>query len=374
MIEMRGGKDLKYSSELPAWSKYAHAALFAFLGLVCLAFLGAGLYMLTVEDNWTVSLVFFLCFVLFIWVIWFGSRFLKLQYTFLVQTELREDGYYTLVINRKTGEKEENLISFSQMSEVLIGRLTRYVSVAGQHHRGYYANGARIIMVWRDEQGRTQYAMFSENRQDYLDQWIHRFYEQQIPVYTTEENLNRVQHTHLPEAYEQIPKDAHSGKPFFRTDFRTNDTAADWQSEGMRKQEAVEQARNDAKFFRPVFLATIVCNFLVACLWMPHWPVEDGVFSDNAPTFLIVLPNIFLIVCSQSYWRKRTKWYRPLLDTLILLAVQTCGMAASLLYRDTSATHFEALAVDAVATGIFLCIVFFVIRIATRKRKVPQAK
>lgn len=59
MIEMRGGKDLKYSNQLPSWAKAFH---------------------------------------------------------FLVITELREDGYYTSITNNKTSKIEESFIPFQQMS------------------------------------------------------------------------------------------------------------------------------------------------------------------------------------------------------------------------------------------------------------------
>lgn len=366
-MELRGGKDLKYSNEVPKWATYVGNAVLVFMGLLTLGFFAAGLWMLTFEDVWGLFFLFFFFGLLCGWMTWASYRMTKLQQNIVLKMELREDGFYRYLKNIRKSTVSEHLIPFSSMKEVLVGRVVRYVRT-GPDLPGYFVYGARIIMVWQDERGETQYTTFGEETQENLDNWMERLQTNGVPVYTTQLNISKVEPANLPEAYAQIPKVLHAnGSPRFATGYRSGETLPVWQSEEMRQRQETKHARNDARIFRPVFIGTIILNFLVGMFLMPEWYIADGVFSEDSPSWLIGFVNVALIAFSRTYWRLKWKWYRPLLDTLLLIAAYGCGLTASLLYQSGSAEYLEAVFVEGLTTGFLLCIIFFLMRHLTRR-------
>jgi hypothetical protein len=367
LIEMRSGKDLKYSNEVPTWARYAHHVLLAFLALFSIAVLGFGIYLLAIDVEWGLAIVLFFIAGFSGLVTWKLYRYYQFSHSILIQTELREDGYYTLIRNLKTSEAEETLIVFSQMDEVLIGRITRILSGPRKMMPFYEVVGARIIMVWSDERGKRHFSMFGTEVQENLDRWIECFQKNGVPVYTTHQNISLIEQSNLHEAYVQIPKVFYDSKsPYFHTGFKAHDPLPEWKSVGMRQKIADNQVHNDSKIFKPIFFGTLILNFLIAFLWMPHWAIEDFNFLQDTPSAMLGLLNILLIFFAKNYWRKKLAWYRPLLDIAQLIAVQLCGMAASLLYQSTSVAYFEAVIIDGIPLGFVLLFSFIGCRFVGR--------
>lgn len=363
MLEIRGGKDLKYSSELPAWSRYVHFALIGFLGLIGLAIFSFGMYLLVYDSDWLFSFILFGLGIFIGWMCWTLIGITRLQHEVIMKIELREDGFFTSVQNLKTGKVYEELVPFTQMKEVLIGRIFRYVQTPKNVPR-YYIAGAKIIMVWTDEQGKRQYGTFAEENQENLDSWIERFKQNDVPVYSTQLNITQVNHAQLAEAYEQIPKLTYDGQsPYFQTGVKIYDPTPEWKSAEMRANEEAKKRRNDIRFFRPLLIGVFVVNFLIALLWMPGWGIEDELFNEASPSTDITLSNVALLFLARTYWRKKARWYRPLADTLMMVVVHMIGVTASLLNAPLQEYVYDALIVENLTMGFFLAIAFVISRL-----------
>lgn len=363
MLEIRGGKDLKYSSELPAWSRYVHYAIIGFLGIIALAIFSFGMYLLIYESDWIFSFILAGLGIFIGWICWILIGVTRFQHEVIMKIELREDGFFTSVQNLKTGKLFEELVPFAQMDEVLIGRIFRYVQTPKNVPR-YYIAGAKIIMVWTDEQGKRQFGTFGEEKQENLDLWIERFRQNGVPVYNTQLNITQVNHPQLSEAYEQIPKLPYDGEsPYFQTGLKIYDPTPEWKSTEMLANEEAKKRRNDVRFFRPLFIGVIVFNFLVALLWMPGWGIEDELFNDASPSTAITLGNVALLFLARTYWRKKARWYRPLVDTLIMFAVHAMGVSASLLNAPLQEYVYDALFVENFTMGVFLGGAYFITRL-----------
>jgi len=363
MFDMRGGKDLKYSSELPSWARYVHYVLIAFLALIGLAISAFGIYMLVSEDDWFFSLIMIGLGIFVGWMSWGLIGITRFQYEVVMQVELREDGFFTSIQNRKNGEVREELVPFSSMKEVLIARTARKV-LTPRNVRSYYILCAQIIMVWTDENGERRYSTFGEEKQENLDSWIARFKQNEVPVYSTQLNLNLIDHPKLVEAYEQIPKIFQDEKaPRFQIGVRVYDTMPEWKSQEMLAREAEKRKRNDVRFFRPIFIGVIAVNFLIALLWMPGWRIEDEMFSDVSPSTELMMINIGFLFLSKAYWRPHVPWYRPLLDTLVIMVAHLFGVTASLLNAPLQAYMFDAVIVENLTLGFFLLCVHGISRL-----------
>lgn len=370
MLEMSRGKDLKYSNQLPSWAKAVHAALLVFAALITLGFWALGIYMFMEEDGWILSIVLFLCGGVMAWLTWYIIRINTLYNNFIVITELREDGYYTSITNKKTSTVEESLIPFQQMKEILIGKTTRYVS-GPSNSRGFYIVSAIMIIQWVDEKGAIQYEAFGEENQEGLDQWIQRFEAHQLQLYTTQHHIGSVTVSELQDGYAEIPKEPYdSSSASLKTGYPAPKASPEWKSTKMRAKEQEQQVRNDKKVFKPIYVGTMVANVLIAFLWMPVWSLdEENLFSESSPAILISFMNLFLLVFAGTYWRAKVKWYRPLLDTIVLIIVQLMGVYASELYRTSSSSIFlDAVVVEGIMSGFFLCGLFVMIRLVRRRK------
>lgn len=368
LIEMRGGKDLKYSNQLPSWAKAFHFIVMVFVALISLGFWALGIYMFTERDGWILSIVLFLCGGVTAWLTLFIKRINHFYNHFLVITELREDGYYTSITNKKTSKVEESFIPFQQMREILIGRTARYVSTGG-NTPGYYIAGARIIMQWEDEKGAIRYATFGEENQEGLDQWIGMFAAKQLPIFTTQHHIGALGIPDLQDGYAEIPKEPYdNSNPSFQTGYLIQKAIPEWKSASMQAKESEQLTRNDKKIFRPIYAGTMVFNLLIAFFWMPVWPLEEESIFAESPSMLISFLNMVLLFLGGTYWRKKVKWYRSLLDVFLLIIVQLIGVYASRAYRTTPLDYLDAVVVEGLTLGFILCGIFAVVRLVRRSR------
>lgn len=360
MIEMREKENLKYSNEIPKWAKIVNGIIFLIFCLVGVAFFGLGVLFIF-GMHWFPSIVCFAVSGFTTWAVLFIRKANKMYTEIELLCELRENGYYTYLKNLKTGEEWEQLVGFKQMQEVLIGRTTRYQS-RGANRLGYHVVGAKIIMKWTNEQGETEYSLFGLEDPIKLKEWVQRFKHNGIPVYSTPANVSIVQAEDYKTGYEELskmPYDSDYTSPKIGS-HRFNSLKF-WISSEMRERKRKKELIRDKKVFIPFFLAVLIGNFLISVLWMPSWPIDDGMFSGDSPSFYISLLNLLLLPIAGTYWREKVKWYRSLRDVGLLLFVQLLGLMFLQFSETAPEEMLDGIIVDGFALFVFntLCFIFF---------------
>lgn len=363
MLEMRRGKDLKYSNQLPRWALNAHVVIIALLGLLGVAGILFGVYMLCVDKEWFLGALALVIGAFILAVTFIIGRINTFYTDFIFQNELRDDGYYLYAKNKKTGAEEERLISYEQMEEVLIGRMTRAVP-RGENMPSVQILGARIVMRWKDEQGQVQYTLFGEENREPLKNWIEKFQEHGVPLRLTHQNIGALRVEQLREAYAEIDKRPYGeeGMHFLNGIGTSTTPIAHWRSSAMKSESIENQKRRDRVFFRPLWLMLLAANVVVAALWMPHWTVEDGTFADSSPSFNWGAVNVLLLPIARTYWRERFKWHRPARDLLFVLGAQLAGIGLAVVGGYADSSYIEPVIIENIVLGIFTGVLVLLLR------------
>lgn len=123
-----------------------------------------------------------------------------------------------------------------------------------------------------------------------------------------------------------------------------------------------------------LYLVLLMVNLLIAVLWMPNWEVTEDVFTENSPSFTFILIISVALFIFGRYWRATRCWFRPVVDTLLIYAVQAAGLAVSGLFRKSTAMYYEAAWIDTLTVGVFICISFAAAQLAARVRKARRTR
>lgn len=366
MIEMRSKKDLKYSNQIPKWAKFVHYIIISIIALIGAAAFIIGGYFIYAGD-WLGAV---LCLFVGVVVIWATRMMIigsKLHTDFVFISELRDDGYYTYFKDIKKGYEQDHLIPFSHMQEVLIARTTQYMS-SGSKAPGYYIVGSKIIMQWRDEYGNIDYGLFGMASRSDLSKWVDKFQEHNIPLFHTSQNVNEASTGDFLSGYHELAKSPLTSIDLLSDiETRRRNNIPMWQSTDMKLRQAERKSRNDQRIFRPMFAIALFALFLIAMLWMPDWGIEEEMFADSSPSGGIGFLTIFSVIISRTYWRRNLKWYRPIVDILIILAVFFAGLTMARLWQPVPSIYYEAALVDVLTSGFFLVIVFVGFKLLHRR-------
>lgn len=362
MIEMREKEEMKYSNSIPTWAKIVNFIIFLFICLLGFVAFVLGIICIF-GQQWFGVIVCFAVSGFMAWAARFIHRSNKLYTEIIVKCELQEDGYYTYVKNEKMGEEWEQLVTFDQMQEVLVGRTTRYQS-RGSNRFGYHVVGAKIIMKWTNEQGQTEYSLFGMEDPKGLENWVQRFKQHGIPLYSTGANVSVVQAEDYQTGYEELPKmpyDSDTSSP--RIGSHRFNSLKLWLSSEMKARKQSQQISRDKKVFIPILLAMLIGNFLMAALWMPTWHLEDGMFGDDSPSLLMAGINFILLLIVGGYWREQVKWYRSLRDAGLLLFAQLAGWVFIRLFQTAPEGLLDAIIIDGFVLALFNGVLFVIFRI-----------
>ncbi|WP_110932953.1 hypothetical protein [Paenibacillus bouchesdurhonensis] len=294
----------------------------------------------------------------------------KLHTDFVFISELRDEGYYTYFKDIKKGFEEDHLIPFPHMQEVLIARATRYMS-SGSKTPGYYIVGSKIIMQWRDEYGNNNYGIFGIASRSDLSKWIDKFRGHNIPLFHTYQNVSEASTDDFLGGYHELDKSPLTSIDLLSDiETRRHNNIPKWQSTVMKQRQAEQKSSNDQRIFRPMFAIALFALFLIAMLWMPHWDIEEEMFADSSPSGGIGILTILSVIVSRTYWRRNLKWYRPIFDILMILAVFFAGLTAARLWQNIPSIYYEAAIVDGLTSGFFLIIVFAGFKLLHRRDRV----
>ncbi|MBS4207075.1 hypothetical protein [Bacillus sp. FJAT-50079] len=361
MIEMREKEGLKYSNDIPKWAKIAHVVFFLFFCLLGVVAFGFGVFLI-LGPYWPGGIICFACALLLAWLTSIIYKSNKMYTDIVMKCELREDGYFTFVRNVKTGEEWENFVAFEQMQEVLIARTTRYMS-RGSNSPGYHIIGAKIIMKWINKQGHHKYSLFGVENADKLNEWVQRFKQKDIPVFSSGANVTGLQLEDYERAYEELPKlpyDQDKSSPIIGTAHYRN--LKQWLSSEMKEKKKERQLKNDRRVFYPILLALFIFNFIVTVNWMPSWELADGMFGIESPSFLVASINFMLLFFVGTYWREKVKWYRSVRDVGLILLAQLIGWVCLWLFQTVPAGMLDAVIVDGLTLALFNGFFFILFR------------
>ncbi|MFD3257029.1 hypothetical protein ACE3MQ_00255 [Paenibacillus lentus] len=367
MIEMRSKEDLKYSNQIPKWAKFAHVVIISIIGLI-----GAGAFVLggyfVYTGDWLGAI---LCLIVGIVIVWATRMMIigsKLHTDFVFVSELRDDGYYTYFKNIKNGHEEEHLIPFQRMQEVLIARKTQYMSSGNKDIPGHYIVGSQIIMQWRDEHGNIDYSLFGIASRSDLSKWVNKFREHNVPLLHTYQNVSEASAADFISGYHELDKSPLSSIDLLSDiETRRRNNIPMWQSAEMKLRRAQQQSGNDRRIFRPMYGIALFALFLNAMLWMPYWVIEEEMFADSSPSAVISVLTVLSVIISRTYWRRKRRWYLPIADILMILAVSFAGLTVARLWRPIPSIYYEAALVDVLASGFFLIIVFVGFKLLHRR-------
>lgn len=365
MIEMREKEDLKYSNAIPTWAKIVNAAFLGLFFLVGFAAYGLGILFLF-GQHWFVAAVCLAFGGFMTWAVRLVRNSNKMYTEIVLKCELQEDGYYTYLKKIKTGEEWEHLVTFDQMQEVLIGRTIRYQS-RGSNRLGYHVVGAKIIMKWTNEQGQPDYSLFGLEDPEKLEEWVQRFKQKGIPVYSTGANVSIVQVDDYQTGYDELPKvpyDSDTSSP--RIGSHRFNSLKLWLSSEMRARKRSKELMRDKKVFNLILLAMLIGNLLIAIRWMPSWPLDDGMFSEDSPAYWVGGFNFVLLLVVGAYWREQVKWYRSLRDVGLLLMAQLTGWVYLKLFQTAPDGMLEAIVVGGFILACYNGILFIIFRILRR--------
>ncbi|MCA1296303.1 hypothetical protein LBW89_25155 [Paenibacillus sp. alder61] len=373
MIEMRKGDSLNYSNQIPGWAKIAHLVIFFFLALLSLGGFGLGAYLLW-TGLWGGALLSLVTGAVISWAAWFTWKNSKLYTDHRFETGLNDEGFFSYYKDLKQGTERKHLIPYGSMREVLIARKTRYLPTGG-NRPGSYRIGAQMIIQWEDKRGETDYAFFGMENKEEVIQWVGRFLSQGVTVMTSTANVSLAAPADYQTGYGQLEKQSYAGEADLN-DIGTitrKDLPA-WRSPEMEQARELKRQQHDKKWFKPLYLVLLMVNLLIAALWMPNWEVAEDVFSENSPSFTFILINTVALFIFGRYWRATRRWFRPLVDTLLIYAVQALGLAVSGLFRKSTAMYYEAAWIDTLTVGVFICLSFAAAQLAARVRKARRAR
>lgn len=370
MIEMRGGEDLKYSNQIPGWAKIIHIILISIVALIGLAAFILGGYFIFSGD-WLGAV---LCIFVGLVVVWATRMMIigsKLHTDFVFLSELRDEGYYTYFKNIKNNYEEEHLIPFHRMHEVLIARKSQYVSSGSRSGSGYYVIGSQIVMQWQDEYGNTEYSLFGIASRSDLSKWIEKFQEHHVPVFNSLQNVSEASTADFLSGYAELEKAPLTSLDLVSdVETRRYNNIPLWLSSEMKQRKAQKQLMNDRKIFRPAFAVAMLMLFFIAMLWMPHWPVEEEVFTDSSPSLGVYMIIICFIIISRTYWRRNRRWFQPITDILFMLAASFAGLTAAKLWQPVASVYYDAALVDVLTAGFFLSVIFIVFKLLQRRDRI----
>ncbi|WP_334072768.1 hypothetical protein [Paenibacillus sp. A14] len=373
MIEMRKGDSLNYSNQIPGWAKIAHLVIFFFLALLSLGGFGLGAYLLW-TGLWGGALLSLFTGAVISWAAWFTWKNSKLYTDHQFETGLNDEGFFSNYKDLKKGTETKRLIPYGSMREVLVARKTRYIPTAG-NRPGSYCIGAQMIIQWENERGETDYAFFGmENKEEVL-QWAGRFLSQEVTVMTSTANVSLAAPADYITGYGQLEKEPYMGEGSLSDiGTMTRKEPPAWRSPEMERAREIKQEQNDKKWFKPLYGGLLLFNLLIAAVWMPNWDLEGDLFSDHSPSFTFIMINVAALFIFGRYWRITRRWFRPLLDTLLLYAFQAAGLAVSGLFRKFPPIYYEAVWIDTLTIGVFICIFFAMAQLGARRSKARRAK
>ncbi|BCB02182.1 hypothetical protein [Bacillus sp. KH172YL63] len=191
MIEMQGGEDLRYTNQLPDYALRFHRGLITVFGVASLGLLWLVFYFLVLDFIPVLAGLMFFVFALLAFLTKFCYNNLKLYTNLTIVKHLNHEGYYFYYRNEKTKEEIEELITYEQMDQVIIGHTLRYIPNTSTAVKSLRIIGARIIIVWENE-GEMDFRIFDIEVQDQLDGWIDRLRLHDIPLYMTEKDIGSV--------------------------------------------------------------------------------------------------------------------------------------------------------------------------------------
>lgn len=354
VIELHREKELKYTNQVPKWADIVYLLFFGLFCLAALACYGIGIYKL-VSSDWGYGILLLLFGVLLTVISRFVYTARQIRENFLTEAHLREDGYYTYVKHLRTSEVFEQLITFDQMKEVLVGRTTSFHS-GPKGSNGYFSIGAVLIIQWADEQGRVQYIRFAHGTTKELHEWVRVILSKGVPLVVTSYNIGNMSIADIEEGYTEIAKQPCSDLEdrLLQIGHIQYTDIAHWKTEGMLKREQEQQRANDKRFFKPLFAGVLLFNFIVTLFWMPVWEVVDGAFHEESPSITITMINVVLIFFSRTYWRRNVSWIRPIQDIFLLMLAHYAGLAAATLFQPITSDWATAILFDDLTAAVFL--------------------
>lgn len=136
-------------------------------------------------------------------VSFFGYLSYRLYNTLLYEAhfQLREDGFYYRIKNKRTLAADEVFIPYEEMESVTMGRYY-HLWKPRKYGNSIYLVGVDFAMKGERKTGKDLIVHFGMKDVDEIRKWVARYQEHQVPLFYTDFALNRL----TAEGYDQLEK------------------------------------------------------------------------------------------------------------------------------------------------------------------------
>lgn len=301
------------------------------------------------------------------------QKYIRDSDTFFYKSWWTDEGFVHKGTNRRTKEEVECLIPFSQMKEVLIGqawiRLSfKSIDSAGKK-RNLYREGLRFVFKVEQDDGFTYLLFLSETKKAFTE-WMDRIRAHGIPAYVTELDLHDAELEDFEHHYDSIMmeplREDNLEFPNKKNPINQEVTPPQWKPDSFYKRKKLKEARFLDRM-KKIRLILFIGSFLVALLWIPHWPSDD---SDNFIFFLFGT----MILLFPTFMHNEWKPYQSLLDTLLIGSALFAGVLTANLYTPISGEHYLNTWATFATFALFHNVTFFMLRFKEKSDHRPSRK
>ncbi len=353
MMEMREGKEGKEAPPRSSQQKNIMKGVAIASALTALGLWGLAAYVWFLQDGRMPAFLLFIFGLVMAGLGWYTFGKLQSPDPLSFKNEMRQDGYSTSLINRRTGNARELFIPYSSMKEILLAKTARYRVNADQRPGDYWI-GASLVMKWTDKGGRLQFALFQEDDPARLKEWLTIYRQHGIPVYASDEYIGTMPAEEYKHCYGQIAKHTYEENLDGHVGYSETNPPRMWRRQLKTARTEKLAAVNGVRKWG--YFALLAVNGLAGWLWIPDWHIETvgDTFVETSWILAFFAANILMFILFGGYWRKSSGWYRPLLDSFLVLAAQSAGLVIALAGTDKLSLIWNALIVDGVAFAAYL--------------------
>ncbi|WP_066188231.1 hypothetical protein [Gracilibacillus timonensis] len=326
---MMEDEPITYTNSMEGKSKVPAFITSGIFGVISLAFLIGGIYVVMDSGLWPLLLLFsFIGLIMGALAFVFYPSKKQTIYSF----ELDNEGLHQYWENTSKGINDENHIPFENIDHVLIGVFTYRMPVPQGWN--YFRFGSLMIIM---HQGNYFFRQF-ESRDEW-QKWMRRI-EDKVPLvtytgYDLSEALRAQAYSEVDfsevEGTRQDIVSEYIGEKSYRNPFQI------WMPEEVKEEVRSKTERN-------VLWILFGYALLFGSIIMPNSATDSEGIVEMTDIILFGYLGINLLIpCVYVFWRRYTKWYNLLLYAVVVTAGTSIGLFVASLIMEVPSLYGSAL-------------------------------